>query len=137
MRLDDIRDLHRAVGTRGFVSVMADLLEGKDQAGKTITKLRPEELPGAAGRFRPPSPIGFTKERCSCAGRLGRCPGPWVFRRVSLRHLGERREKLPDIDGHGLTGFVGQGLHLGEGRDIAADVHGDGRYLLHTFTIAS
>ncbi len=41
----DIKDIHKAAGgTRGFVTVMTDLLEGKDQAGKSVPKVKPEDV---------------------------------------------------------------------------------------------
>ena len=42
MRIADIRDIVRAVGPRGFVQVMTDLLEGRDQQGREVRKVRPE-----------------------------------------------------------------------------------------------
>lgn len=44
MKVADIRDIHRAVGTRGFAMVMADLIEGRDQLGKQVPKKKPEEF---------------------------------------------------------------------------------------------
>lgn len=41
----DIKDIHKAAGgTRGFVTVMTDLLEGKDQSGKSVPKVKPEDV---------------------------------------------------------------------------------------------
>lgn len=43
LRTEDIKDIYRAAGgTRGFVNIMADLLEGKDSAGKSVPKVKPD-----------------------------------------------------------------------------------------------
>jgi len=44
MRREDIKSMVKTWGLKGFVSVLADLLEGKDQQGKTIPKLAPERV---------------------------------------------------------------------------------------------
>lgn len=44
MRANDIRDIFRAVGARGFATIVADLLEGKDQRGKSVPKKRAEDF---------------------------------------------------------------------------------------------
>jgi hypothetical protein len=44
MRKDDIRAMHKALGTRGFVQALADLTEGRDQLGKQTTKLDPARV---------------------------------------------------------------------------------------------
>jgi len=45
LKTEDVKDIYRAAGgTRGFVGLMADLLEGKDQTGKSIPKVRPDDF---------------------------------------------------------------------------------------------
>jgi len=44
MRANDIRDIYRAVGDRGFSTMVCDLLEGKDQSGRTVPKKRAEDF---------------------------------------------------------------------------------------------
>lgn len=44
MRRDDIKSMVKAWGREGFVHVLADLLEGKDQQGKSIPKLDPARV---------------------------------------------------------------------------------------------
>ena len=45
LRTQDIRDIYRAAGgARGFVTLMTDLLEGKDQQGKSVKKLAPGDF---------------------------------------------------------------------------------------------
>ena len=42
MRTSDIRSMVKELGHTGFVNVFADLLEGRDQRGKEVPKLKPE-----------------------------------------------------------------------------------------------
>lgn len=46
MRVADIRSLVNdpAIGPRGFVRIMTDLLEGRDQSGREVKKVRPEQF---------------------------------------------------------------------------------------------
>lgn len=44
MRASDIKDLIRAVGPRGAATVIADLLEGRDQRGREVKKVKPEQF---------------------------------------------------------------------------------------------
>ena len=44
MRRDDIKSMVKELGPRRFALVLADLMEGRDAAGKEIRKLRPEDI---------------------------------------------------------------------------------------------
>jgi hypothetical protein len=44
MRVADIRSMVKEFGQQGFVTVLADCLEGRDQQGKEVPKLRPESV---------------------------------------------------------------------------------------------
>src|SRR3990167_6363293 len=44
MRRDDFRNMVKDLGRPGFVRVFADLLEGRDQNGAQIPKVRAEDL---------------------------------------------------------------------------------------------
>lgn len=44
MRRDDIKALSKALGPRGFAFALADLLEGRDEAGTQVPKIRAEDL---------------------------------------------------------------------------------------------
>ncbi|HEX7784723.1 MAG TPA: hypothetical protein VF653_00750 [Methylomirabilota bacterium] len=45
LKTEDIRDIYRAAGgARGFCTVMQDLLEGKDQQGKSVPRLAPGDF---------------------------------------------------------------------------------------------
>lgn len=46
MRRDDVRAMIQdpAIGRRGFLHILSDLLEGRDASGKEVRKVRPEEL---------------------------------------------------------------------------------------------
>lgn len=44
MRRDDIKSIIGSLGPRGFVHAFADLLEGRDQSGREVPKLRPDQV---------------------------------------------------------------------------------------------
>ena len=44
MRRDDIKSMAKTLGPRGFALALADLLEGRDQAGTQVPKIRAEDL---------------------------------------------------------------------------------------------
>lgn len=44
MRIDDVRALHKELGSYGFANTLADLVEGRDQQGKQIPKLDPARV---------------------------------------------------------------------------------------------
>src|SRR3972149_7358192 len=44
MRRDDIRSMAKPLGPRAFASALADLLEGRDQSGTSVPKIRAEDV---------------------------------------------------------------------------------------------
>jgi len=70
MRVDDIKAVYKALGSRGFSMAIADLLEGRDQLGRQIPKKRAEEFSIRALWEALVGPVGETLPSYMSAGRF-------------------------------------------------------------------
>ena len=70
MRRDDIKAMVKSLGAQGFVQVLGDLLEGRDQGGREVRKIRPEQVSIRALWEACVGPVEETLPSMRAAGRF-------------------------------------------------------------------